>query len=97
MPDSSQAHYASLSEEFMRLTAGEFRQSAASEQEQRAAACRYFRRGVAAGYSHGELVDFLGVSSPSVLDMAGYSGEAALRVMDIVADVTDEEIQTTTL
>jgi hypothetical protein len=53
MPDSSQAHYASRSEEFMRLPAGEFRQSVASEQEHWAAACRYFRRGVAAGYSHG--------------------------------------------
>jgi hypothetical protein len=84
-------------QEFMRLAAADFRQSTATEQEQRAAICRYFRRGEVADYSHGELIDFLGVSSPSVLDMAGYSDEAALHVMKMLADITDDEIQRTTL
>jgi hypothetical protein len=39
------------------------------------------------------LVDFLGVPSPSVLEMAGYSDEAAQRVMEMLAGITDEEIQ----
>jgi len=81
----------------MRLAAEDFRQATSSEQEQRAAICRYLRRGDAADYSTGELVDFLGVSSPSVLDMAGYSDEAALRVMEMLADIEDDEIQNTTL
>jgi hypothetical protein len=43
------------------------------------------------------LIDYLGVSSPSVLDMAGYSNEAAQRVMDMLANVTEDEIQSTML
>ena len=82
---------------FTRLAADDFRQSAANEQGQRAAICRYLRSGAAANYSHAELVDFLGVSSPSVLDMAGYSDEAALSVTEMLADITDEEIQSTGL
>jgi hypothetical protein len=97
MPDLSPADYERSLREFTRLAAEDFRQSAATEQKQRAAICRYLRRGAAADYSHGELVDFLGVSSPSVLDMAGYSDEAALRVMELLADITDEEIQSMTL
>jgi hypothetical protein len=97
MPDLSTADYERSHREFMRLAAEDFRYSASSEQEQRAAICRYLRRGGAAGYSTGELVDFLGVSSPSVLDLAGYSDEAALRVMEVLADIEDEEIQSTTL
>jgi hypothetical protein len=80
---------------FTRLTADDFRQAATTGQEQRAAICRYFRRGAAAGYATGELVDFLGVSSPSILDMAGYPDEAAACVMETLADITDEEIQST--
>jgi len=83
--------------EFTRLAADDFRQSAASEQGQRAAICRYLRRGAAANYSHGELVDFLGVPWPSKNKMAGYSDEAALYVMEMLADITDEDIQSTGL
>jgi hypothetical protein len=97
MSDLSSADYEQSVREFTQLAADDFRQSAATESEQRAAICRYFRRGAAAEYSYGELVDFLGVSSPSVLDMADYSVKAAQRVMEMLADITDEEIQSTTL
>jgi hypothetical protein len=80
----------------MKLAADDLRASAAAGPEQREAICRYFRRSAAA-YSQGELVDFLGVSSPSILDMAGYSDEAAQRVMEMLASITDEEIQNTPL
>jgi hypothetical protein len=96
-PQNSGFHHERSLREFTRLAAEDFRQSVATPQEQRAAICRYFRRGAAADYSHGELIDFLGVSSPSVLDMAGYSDEAALQVMEMHADITDEEIQGTAL
>ena len=92
MPDLSPADYERVVREFTRLAAEDFRQSAVTEQQQRAAICRYFRRGAVADFSHGELIDFLGVSSPSVLDMAGYSDEAAQRVMEMLADITDEQI-----
>jgi hypothetical protein len=101
MPDMSPADEYERSDSeynaFMRLAADDFRQSAATEQEQRAAICRYFRRGFAAGYTNGELIDYLGISSPSVLDMAGYPDEAAQRVMDMLADIMDEEIQSAML
>ena len=82
---------------FMRLAADDFRQSAATEQEQRAAIFRYFRRRFAARYANGELIDYLGISSPSVLGMADYPDDAAQRVMDMLADITDEAIQSTIL
>jgi hypothetical protein len=40
----------------------------------------------------GELIDFLGVSSPSVLDMAGYSKEEGDALFVISDALTDEEI-----
>ena len=73
--------YKRLVTEFTRLAAGDFRRSASTERERRAARCRYFLRGVRADLSHPEPIDFLGVSTPSVLDMAGYSHAAADRVM----------------
>jgi hypothetical protein len=39
------------------------------------------------------LVDFLGVSTPSVLEMAGYSNEDAQRVMEMIADISEDEIE----
>ena len=93
MSDFPPAEYEAAVRKFTRLAADDFRQSAATEQQQRAAICRYFRRGAQADFSHPELIDFLGVSTPSVLDMAGYSEAAAQRVMEMLADITDEEIQ----
>jgi len=44
--------------------------------------CRYFQHGEREGISHGELIDFLGVSTPSVLDRADYTELEAQSVMD---------------
>ena len=96
MPDLSPQDYERAVSEFTRLAADDFRPSA-TEQEQRAAICRYFRRGAAVDFSHPELIDFLGVSTPSVLDMAGYSDAAAQRVMEMLAGITDEQIQSATV
>jgi hypothetical protein len=52
---------------------------------------RYFHYGHQEGISHGELIDFLGVSSPSVLDQAGYSKEDALRVMKGLSLLLEDE------
>jgi hypothetical protein len=89
--DASPEEYGPAIEALMQQTAEEFRDCAISDQ--RLIACRYFRRGALAGLSTGELVDFLGVSTPSVLDRAGYSDEAAQRVMDMIGSISDEEIQ----
>jgi hypothetical protein len=50
------------------------------------------KRGCAAGISTGELVDFLGVSSTSVLDRAGYSDSESQAVIDLLGETSDEEI-----
>ena len=50
--------------------------------------CRYFESEEREGISHGELIDFLGISSPSVLDRAGYSDSEAQRVMEALTLIT---------
>ena len=50
----------------------------------------YFNRGKEEGISHGELIDFLGISAHSVLDRAGYSASEALRVMEDVALISED-------
>ena len=97
MPDLPPEDYERAVSDFTRFAADDFRQSAATKQQQRTAICRYFRRGASADFSRAELIDFLGVSTPSVLDMAGYSDSAAQRVMEMLGDITDEEIRGATL
>jgi hypothetical protein len=92
MPDLSPEDYERVVSEFMRLAAEDFQRSIATEEEQRAATFRYFRRGADIHLSTPELVDFLGISTPSVLEMAGYSDASAQRVMDMLSDITDEQI-----
>jgi hypothetical protein len=89
--------YRRVVREFTQLAADDFRRSAATEQEQRAALCRYFRCGATADLSHPQLIAFLSISTPSVLDMAGYSVEAASRVMEILRDMKDDALYGATL
>lgn len=58
--------------------------SAAGEPEWLRACARYFDDGERVGFDHGELIDYLGVSSPSVLERAGYNEAQALRVMELL-------------
>lgn len=97
MPESSSSDYRQAVDELMLAAAVDFRNSASDASEYRLAICRYLRRGSAVGFSQAELIDFLGISTPSVLDMAGYSDETAQRVMDLLADVTDEELRSVQL
>ncbi len=53
---------------------------------------RYFKRGMEADFSTGELVDYLGVSTPSILDQAGFTDDEAERAMGVVGGLADEEI-----
>jgi hypothetical protein len=81
-----------LSRNFLLETAEEFRSCAESPDQQRQTCCRYFRRGPLTGLTQAELIDSLALSSPSVLDTAGYSAEAAQQVMDMLGGISDEEI-----
>jgi hypothetical protein len=90
MDELSPQQYKRLVDDFTREAADDFRRAGPSIEEQRRACVRYFRRGHSVGLSHPELIDFLGVSTPSVLDKAGYSDEDSQRVMDMLADISDE-------
>jgi hypothetical protein len=57
---------------------------------------RFFNRWTAAGFTTGELVDFLGVSSPSILERAGFTDDEAAVAMHVVTTLTDDEIATAT-
>jgi len=59
---------------------------------QKQAICRYYKRGEKANLSRGELIDFLGVSSPSIFDMADYSDEEGDATMEIASRITDEDL-----
>ena len=74
-------------------TAAEFKTCAEDTTAQRQACCRYFRRGQGLGLSQAELIDSLGLAIPSVLDSAGYSAEESERVMDLIGEISDQEIQ----
>jgi len=93
MDEISPEDYERLVDEFTKQAAADFRQASLSVQEQRQTCCRYFKRGEIADLSRPELVDFLGVSTPSVLEMAGYSDEDAQRVMEMIADISEDEIE----
>ena len=85
--------YEQLVAGLVRKTAEEFRNAGGNIDEQRRACCRFLKRGRFAGISQSELIDFLGVSTPSVLDKTGYSDKDAQRVMDILATISDDEIE----
>lgn len=54
---------------------------------------RYLKQGIGAGFSTGELIDWLGISSPSILDDAGFDDAEAAEAMKIVGLLTDDEIE----
>ena len=74
--------------------ATEFRACPSDLMAQLRICCRYFQHGEHEGISHGELIDFLGVSTPSVLDRADYSDEQAQRVMDSLRLIRYDETGT---
>lgn len=82
---------------FMLSAANDFRVCAAFPDEQRKACCRYLRSGALEGIDQAELIHQLGLATPSVLDLAGYSPDAAQSVMDILKTISDEEIATNPL
>ena len=75
------------------LTATELREAKPDPARQKQALCRYYKRGENAHLTPGELIDFLGVSTPSISDMAGYSDEESLALMEISDSLTEEDIR----
>lgn len=98
-PDTSDAEYFAFVAWLSAKTAEELRQAKGNADAQKQALCRYYKRGACASLSTGELVDFLGVSSPSIIEDAGYDeeeGDALMQMSDALgrdaingADVSD--------
>lgn len=73
--------------------ASELREAKGDPAGQKAALSRYYARGERAHLSAGELIDFLAVSTPSILDMAGYSDDESDAVMRISGSVSDQDLR----
>lgn len=73
-------------------TATELREARGDAVRQRQALCRYYGRGYRAHLTPGELIDFLGVDTPSILDRAGYTATEGEELMRLSDDLTDDEI-----
>jgi hypothetical protein len=80
--------YADRIERVCSAAAAEFRSCRDDLLAQVRVCCRYFENGEREGISHEELIDFLGISSPSVLDRAAYSDSEAQRVMEALTLIT---------
>ena len=50
------------------------------------AAKLYYDRGVEEGHPYAALVDYLGVSTPSVLSTAGFTDDEIVDIMEIIAE-----------
>ena len=62
----------------------EFTQARENIEEMRKACCQYFKRGIQEGLSQGELIDFLGISTPSILSLSGYTEEEESEIMELL-------------
>ena len=76
----------------MAFSSQEFSESERSDSALSIVTARNLALGKLAGISQGELIDFLGVSSPSVLEIAGYTDEEQEQVMTLLGQLSDGEI-----
>jgi hypothetical protein len=70
---------------FRKVAVVMFRQARSSQEAVRAAVEQYLRNGYREGFVGEEIIDYLGVDTPSILDDAGYSeteADAAIAVLD---------------
>ncbi|BDI30966.1 hypothetical protein CCAX7_30170 [Capsulimonas corticalis] len=89
---SSDEEYSAFVEWLSELTAMDLREAKGDPEKQKQALCRYYKRGERANLTIGELIDFLGVSSPSIIDMADYTEEEGDDLMQISDALTQDEI-----
>ena len=95
--DSSDEDYSAFVQWLSQVTAEELREAKGNPDQQRQALCRYYKRGDKANLTPSELIDFLGVSRPSILDRAGYDEEDGDAIMHISDSLTYDEILMATL
>lgn len=79
-------------DEFIVAAIEDFKACREDPEQQRQACCRFLKKGAVAGMAQDELIHRLGLSAPSILDLAGYSAELADNVMATLKTLSDEEI-----
>jgi len=68
----------------LQQAAADFRACSSDSLELLRVCARYFQHGEQEGFDHGELIDYLGISTPSVLDMADFTESQAAKVMALL-------------
>jgi hypothetical protein len=79
------------------LTVSEFEAAMGSSDAVRLALCRYFKRGLAASFDHGELIDLLCVSNDLLAEAGFRDTEVASILKDVLPAITEREIAATSL
>jgi len=79
-------------DDFTAQAVEDFKANLENPDEQRLACCRYLRRGTMVGMQQDELIHRLGLASPSILDLAGYTADLAENVMGMLKTISDDEI-----
>ena len=78
---------------FLQASPSIFKGVAASTVELRRALAIYLARGKICGVSQEELIDYLGISTPTVLELSGFSDSQQEYAMFLLGELTDTEIQ----
>ena len=78
---------------FLQASPSIFKGVAASTVELRRALVIYLTKGKMCGVSQGELIDHLGISTPTVLELLGFSDSQQEYAMFLLGELTDAEIQ----
>ena len=95
--DPSHEDYSAFVDLLSERMAADLRDAQGNPNQQKRVLCRYYKLGERANLSMGELIDFLGVSSPSIIDLAGYSDDEGDALMEISDNLTDAEIESAEL
>ena len=80
-------------DQFVHQSAHHFLEAKGQPESIRKVLVDYLRAGADEGCPHAELIDLLGISTPSVLDLAHYSDTEQGSVMQILASLEESEIQ----
>ena len=88
-PETTDEQYSAFVEWLSETYAARLAECAGDTQAQDAVVHAYLERGEAANLTLPELLDFLGISSNSVLDRAGYGEAEQTAVFDRLADASD--------
>lgn len=87
-----ESKYNKLADKICKEAVLEFKQAKGNREEKRKACCQYFKRGNRAGFSQEELIDFLGISTPSILSLADYTEDEELEIMVLIGEISDSEV-----